>query len=116
MELTGNVKLIRDTQDITDSFSKRELVLETQEQYPQVILIEFVQDKCAILDNFDEGDAVKIGINIRGREWINKEGEAKYFNSIQGWKIDRLSNDTPSPQQAPAQKPDLEDDDDDLPF
>ena len=85
MELQGTIKLIGETATYgKNNFAKRELVLTTEEQYPQDILIEFVQDKCDVLDNFQKGQSVKIGINIRGREWTNPQGEVKYFNSIQG--------------------------------
>jgi len=100
MELNGKIKVIKDTQEVGASFKKRELVLTTEEQYPQDILIEFTQDKCAILDHFKVGDNVTIAINIRGREWVNPQGETKYFNSIQGWKIAR-ENFAPPKQQAP---------------
>ena len=88
MELKGTIKVINDTQTFGErGFRKRELVLTTKEEYPQDVLIEFVKDKVDVLDNFGIGQEVTISINIRGREWINPEGEARYFNSIQGWKI-----------------------------
>lgn len=91
MEIVGNIKKIDETKTFgTSGFRKREMVLTTDEQYPQMLLVEFIQDKCDMLDNFSVGDNVKININLRGREWINPEGEAKYFNSIQGWRIERL--------------------------
>ncbi|MEN8187196.1 MAG: DUF3127 domain-containing protein [Bacteroidota bacterium] len=91
MEVSGKIKKIDETKTFgNNGFRKREMVITTEEQYPQFLNIEFVQDKCDLLNNFNVGDAVKIGINLRGREWINPEGEAKYFNSIQGWKIDKM--------------------------
>ena len=88
MELTGKIKVINETQTFGErGFRKRELVLTTKEDYPQDILIEFVQDKVDVLDNFGIGEEVSISINIRGKEWINPDGEARYFNSILGWKI-----------------------------
>jgi translation initiation factor IF-3 len=88
MEVTGRIKVINATQEVSASFKKRELVVTTNEQYPQSILIEFAQDKCNLLDNFQEGQEVKVSINLRGREWVNPQGETKYFNQIQGWKIE----------------------------
>ena len=109
MEVVGKIKLINGTQTFGASgFRKRELVITTSEQYPQDISIEFVQDKCDILNGYAVGQDVKIGINLRGREWINPEGVAKYFNSIQGWRIDK---DTPQVTQQVT--PQVEDD---LPF
>lgn len=89
MEITGRIKSKGTTQEFgSNGFKKREVVIETGEQYPQSILIEFVQDKCAVLDHFEEGQDVKISINLRGREWISPQGEVKYFNTIQGWRIE----------------------------
>ena len=88
MEIKGNIKLIKETQTFGEKgFKKRELVIETEEQYPQTILVEFIQDKCELLDNFSTGQNVTIGINLRGREWTNDSGEVKYFNSLNGWRI-----------------------------
>ena len=89
MEVIGIIKLVGATQEIgAKGFRKRELVVTTAEDYPQMLMIEFTQDKVDLLNNFSEGQSVKVAINLRGREWINPQGEAKYFNSLQGWKID----------------------------
>ena len=91
MNISGKIKLINETKEYgSNGFRKRELVVTTQEQYPQNILVEFVQDRCEILDSFQVGELVKIDINIRGREWTNKDNEVKYFNSIQGWRIEKI--------------------------
>ena len=99
MEVQGKIKLVGNVQEITDSFRKRELVIVTQEQYPQTLCVEFVQDKMSLLDDFQEGQEVKIGINLRGREWKNPEGKIKYFTSLQGWRIENLQNEVPNNDQ-----------------
>ncbi len=99
MEVQGKIKLVGDIQEITDSFSKRELVITTMEQYPQTLCVEFVQDKMSLLDNVQEGQDVKIGINLRGREWKNPEGKIKYFTSLQGWRIENLQTEIPDDDQ-----------------
>lgn len=123
MEVQGKIKVIGTTQTFgNNGFRKREVVVTTEEQYPQHIMVEFVQDKCDLLNNFGVGQPVKIGVNLRGREWVNPQGETKYFNSIQGWRIENLSgNDAPGANQAPPAPfepaKDLNDEDyDDLPF
>ena len=100
MEVIGKINFIGQTQDVTESFKKRELVVTTDEQYPQHILIEFAQDKCDLLNNFKIGEAVKVGINLRGREWVNPQGETKNFNQIQGWKIFKEGAEQPQQNQA----------------
>lgn len=112
MELTGKIKLVRPTQKVSETFSKREFVITTDEQYPQDIQIEFTQDKCDLLNDVQVGQQVTVGINIRGREWINPQGEAKYFNTIQAWKINK-GNSVP---QAPQPQSNLDPDDTGLPF
>lgn len=122
MEITGKIKLIGDEQTFGASgFRKRELVVTTSEQYPQMLMVEFVQDKCDMLNNYQVGQDVKIAINLRGREWINPEGVARYFNSIQGWRIENLQAEAPAsaplPPMEEIQAADLSaNEPDDLPF
>ena len=100
MEVTGKIKMIDATKEVGSSgFKKRDVVVTTDEQYPQHILVQFVQDKCDLLNGFAVGEAVKIDINLRGREWVNPQGETVYFNTIQGWRIGKLQAE--APQQAP---------------
>ncbi len=125
MEIQGKIKMIDETKTYgNNGFRKREVVITTEEQYPQHILVEFVQDKCDLLNNHTVGQDVKISINVRGREWVNPQGETKYFNSIQGWRIESLQAETSNgemppvpPMEAfePAQELN-EEDHDDLPF
>jgi hypothetical protein len=125
MELQGRIKLVDSTKEFgSNGFRKRELVITTEEQYPQHILIEFVQDKCDLLNNFQIGQQVKVSINVRGREWVNPQGETKYFNSLQGWRIENLANDQQGNELPPVTPMDAfepasdfkEEDHDDLPF
>ena len=124
MEISGKIKWIDDIKTYgTNGFRKREVVITTQEQYPQNILLEFIQDKCELLDNYSIDENVKIGINIRGREWINPEGQTKYFNSIQGWRIDLINEEMseeipPMPPPISSENTDIStsEHEDDLPF
>ena len=88
MEISGKIKEIK-KQEERGTFRFRNLILTTEDQYPQTIEIQFVQDKCGILDSYAPGDTVKVEINIRGREWTDPQGVVKYFNTIQGWKINK---------------------------
>lgn len=114
MELKGKIKAIDETKSYgTSNFKKRDIVIETQEQYPQPILVSFQQDRCDLLNNYKVGDIVTIGINLRGREWQNPQGETKYFNEIVGWKINKVDEATPQPQTPTENN---EEKTDDLPF
>lgn len=114
MEIKGTIKKIGNTKTFGDNgFQKRELVVETVGNYPETLLIEFVQDKTAILDNYNVGNNVIVGINLRGREWTNPEGEVKYFNSIQGW---RIANEAEVVKTPPMEMTRPDDQSNDLPF
>ena len=98
MEVTGKIKLIDETKEVgTGGFRKRDIVVTTDEQFPQHILIQFVQDKCDILNGYNVGEDVTVGINLRGREWTNPKGEVVYFNQIQGWRIAKQDTSQQSP-------------------
>ena len=99
MEISGKIKLINPTKEVSDSFKKRELVVTTDENYPQHISIDFVQDKCANLDSYNIGENVKVSINIKGKEYTNKQGEVNYFNQINGWKIEKTDSAVPPQYQ-----------------
>ena len=104
MEVTGKVKVIGQTETFgAKGFRKRNLVITTNEQYPQDLQLEFVQDKVDLLDNYKVGQNVKVGVNLRGREWINPEGVAKYFNTIQGWRIEAGAETTESAELPPLE-------------
>lgn len=91
MELQGRIKHIGKSEFIgNNGFEKRELVITTEEQYPQHILVQFTQGRCALLDNLHIGELVKIHYNLQGREWTNPQGEVRYFNSLNGWKIEKI--------------------------
>jgi hypothetical protein len=125
MEVTGRVKMIEQTKEVGSSgFRKRDVVVTTDEQYPQHISVQFVQDKCDLLDAYKVGDNVKVDINLRGREWTNPQGETVYFNTIQGWRIGKVQTDTPAAGVPPMPSAQAfepaatfkEEDHDDLPF
>ncbi|TFG79136.1 MAG: DUF3127 domain-containing protein [Flavobacteriales bacterium] len=125
MEIQGKIKVLGETKTVgSGGFRKREVVVTTEEQYPQHILVEFTQDKTDLLNNFQIGQAVKISINLRGRERTSPQGEVKYFNSIQGWRIESLQteggqgNMPPVPPMEAFEPADNlnEEDHDDLPF
>ena len=99
MEVSGKIRVINPTQQVSASFKKRELVVTTDEQYPQHIMVEFTQDKTDLLDSYRPGEDVKVSINLRGREWVSPQGETRYFNTIQGWRIERAQADAPQQQQ-----------------
>ena len=106
MEIQGRIKQIFTSQIIgQNGFEKRDLVIVTEEQYPQTIIIQFTQQRCDLLDSLQVGQNVKVYINIKGREWTNPQGETKYFNTIEGWKIEVIQTTNVANQQPIQQAP-----------
>lgn len=104
MEIQGRVKQIFPSQTMgQNGFEKRDLVIVTEENYPQTIIIQFTQQRCDLLESLQVGQNVKVYINIKGREWTNPQGEIKYFNTIEGWKIEVIQTTNVANQQAPQQ-------------
>ncbi|WGH24758.1 MAG: DUF3127 domain-containing protein [Candidatus Shikimatogenerans bostrichidophilus] len=92
MYLIGRIKNILELQEFKNNFKKKSIILITDEQYPQNIIIDFVQKKIDLLNYIKIDDKVKVYINIKGREFINKDGTTRYFNTIQAWKIEKVDN------------------------
>lgn len=110
---TGKLAVINPTVQVTEKFSKREFVIETEDTYPQRVIFQLANDNTSKLDGLNVGDSVEVSFNLRGREWTSPQGEVKYFNTLEAWRIDKLGGaSAPQPSsQAPSNGGD-----DDLPF
>ena len=87
--IKGEIKMIGETAQITEKFKKREFVIiDNSSQYPQFINFQLTQDRCELITRFMVGQQVCINFNIRGKEWVDKKGEIKYFNSLDVWQIE----------------------------
>ena len=123
MNIKGKILELKDTVQVTDTFKKREFIVEYAEnpQYPEFVKFELVQDKCDLIDNLSVGQEVDVHFNLRGRKWTDPQGEVKYFNSLQAWRIDpaaapEQSTGDPGSTQEPAWLDSEDSADDDLPF
>ena len=136
IEVSGKLHTINETKQVSERFSKREFVVELADnpKYPQLVLFQLTGDRCSQLDEFKQGDEVRIEFSLRGREWRSPQGELKYFNSLDVWKLEpararRASGSGPNQQQRRSDPRDMDipprgDDDfrprggadDDLPF
>jgi len=99
MEITGTIKVLGNSEKVSDKLTKMQIVLTTDEQYPQDLAIEFLNDKIDTLKNFKVGDKVVIGINLRGREY-----NGKYYNNIVGWRVAAELTEVTNNQQQPARE------------
>lgn len=116
--LKGELKVINDVQQVTDSFKKREfVVIDASGQYAQTILFQAVQDRVEMLDQFKVGDVVEVSFFLRGREWTNpKDGTVRFFNSLDAWKVEAAGGAEDKPASADNAETFIAEGDDDLPF
>lgn len=128
-KLTGTVKVLNPTVQVSEKFSKREFVItESSSMYPQDILFQLTQDKCSLLDGINVNEQVEVSFNLRGREWTSPQGEVRYFNSLDAWRVDKVgaagtgmpasgpSAMNLNPVTAASAEMTVEKEDDDLPF
>ncbi len=102
MDVTGTIKVKFDTVQVSEKFKKREFVLtiEPSSPYPQHVAFQLIQDKVSLIDNYNIGEEIKVYFNLKGREWVSPQGETKYFNTVDAWKLERAgSNVAPQQQQ-----------------
>ncbi len=117
MQVSGTLKVLKETTAVNDRFKKREFVLtDNSSQYPQHISFQLTQDRCNLLDGTQEGDSITVHFNLRGREWTSPQGEIKYFNSLEAWKIEKGSGSGNSSQGEPEYETHPPREKDDLPF
>lgn len=124
VSITGTIKVLGKTQQVSEKFSKREVVItEAGGQYPQHIPVEFTQDRCGVLDGYKPGEEVTVSCYVNGREWTGKDGVTKHFLSLKGDRIERSGAAAPAgagyqaaPLPTSADMPPIGGDDDDLPF
>ncbi len=127
-KLTGTVKVVNDTVQVSEKFSKREFVItDSSSMYPQDILFQLTQDKCSMADGISVNDTVEVSFNLRGREWVSPQGEVRYFNTLDAWRVEKMGAGAGIPQGGPSamnlaptpsaiESATSEQEDDDLPF
>ena len=73
----------------SNNFNLQKAVLQTEGNYPQFIELQFNQDNTDFLQTVVLHDRVRVSVNLKGRKWVNPEGITKYFNTVEGWKIEK---------------------------
>jgi hypothetical protein len=121
MEIKAKLLEIFESQQISDTFKKREFVVEYAEnpQYPEFLKFELIQDKCELLDKLSSGQEVEVHFNLKGRKWTDPQGGIKYFNTLQAWRILAVGSQ-PTERPPMNEPPDFDEppvlEDDDIPF
>ena len=88
-EIIGKVYFKSEVELIgANQMKKQILVVETDNQYPQKLPIEFIKDKCDLLNNLQIGQQVKVSVNVRGNEYQDRNQVTRFGLSFQGWKVE----------------------------
>jgi hypothetical protein len=91
MKITGNLKIKKDTIQVSEAFSKREFVLTVVDgAFSNDILIQLTKDKVTLINDINIGDLLEVDVNLKGKEWNSPSGEVKYFNTIEAWKVSKI--------------------------
>jgi single-strand DNA-binding protein len=118
MKVTGKIHNVGALRVVSEKFKSKDVVLLTEDKFPQYITIQFTQDKTELLTEKNVGENVEISINLRGRRWESPQGEIKYFNTIEGWQINTAerANEMAAERLAEVSQVPFSLDDEDLPF
>lgn len=105
MEIRGKVHEIGATQQVSDSFKKRDIIVAYAEnpQFVEYIRFEATQDRVNIFDGLAINDEIEVSFNLRGRPWTNKDGVTTYFNSLVAWRVTKLSTNASAPAESAPQ-------------
>jgi hypothetical protein len=108
-ELIGKIKVLGDVEQKTENFKVRKFVvtIDAESQYPQQVELQAANDKCDMLNQFTVGSDVKVAFNLRGREWTSPQGEVKYFNTLDAWRVEAAATAGQAPQQGGAPQPNV---------
>lgn len=99
MVIEGKLFAKFDTQQVTDTFKKRDFVVEFVDNpmYPQYVVFQMNQDRCGLIDTFAVGEKIEVTFNLRGREWTSPQGEKKYFNTLEAWRVNKIESSASTP-------------------
>jgi hypothetical protein len=123
-ELAGKLIEKFDVNQVSDTFRKRDFVIEKTEnqggqEFTDHIKFQLTQDRCNLIESINLQDEIRVSFNIRGRRWV-KDSNVSYFTNLEAWKIEKIAA---SPEQPPPPPPFPADEDsppseefDDLPF
>jgi hypothetical protein len=119
MKVTGKIHFVGALRTVSEKFKSKDVVIVTEDKFPQYITIQFTQDKTDLVNPEDVGDQVEVSINLRGREWKSPTGEIKYFNTIEGWQINSVQSAVENKGRQALKETIIQEsnfDNDDLPF
>ena len=105
-ELAGKLIEKFDVVQVSDTFRKREFVIEKTEnqggmEFTDHIKFQLTQDRCNLLDNLNLQDELRVSFNIRGRRWV-KDENVSYFTNLEAWRIEKTAESPGEPPPPPS--------------
>ncbi|MBR9922405.1 MAG: DUF3127 domain-containing protein [Bacteroidetes bacterium] len=95
-EIEGTLYKKFDTEKKTETFQAREFVLQIQDgNYPQYIKFQLTQDRCDLVNDYNEGDGMKVHFDLRGREWNDR-----FFTNLNAWRVEKPQAEAAAPPPA----------------
>jgi hypothetical protein len=92
-EIVGKLYKKFATESKSERFQTRDFVLEIADgNFPQLIKFQLVQERCQLLDNYNEGDEIKVHFDLRGREW-----QGKYLTNLNCWRLELPNGNAAQP-------------------
>ncbi len=93
-EVTGTLKVVGGIQSFPSGFTKRQIVIETHDKYPQKIAFDLFKENTELTNGLNAEDMIRVSFNLRGNEY-----NGKYYVNLQAWRI------APLPKAQPSQAP-----------
>ena len=83
-QVAGKLHKVFETEQKSEKFRAREFVIEIVDgNYPQMVKFQLTQDKCELIDEYNDGDEINVHFNLRGREWNDR-----FFTNLDAWRIE----------------------------
>ncbi|NJO48329.1 MAG: DUF3127 domain-containing protein [Leptolyngbyaceae cyanobacterium RM2_2_4] len=95
--ISGTITEILPEEKVSEKFTKQDIIVELETQYPTTVAISFVNQKIALLRECNIGDFVDVAVNIESREW-----GGRWYTNVRGWRVRRVSSDHVSPTEIPS--------------
>ena len=89
-EVVGKLYKKFATESKSEKFQVREFVIEIADgSYPQLIKFQLAQERCQLLDSYEESEEIKVHFDLRGREW-----QGKFFSTLNCWRLEKSDGST----------------------
>jgi len=116
MDITVKIKRVEPIENVTEKFKKRRIIVDYEKNpnYPNVLEFTLTQKNVNLADALNPGDEVKLFYDLKGKEFVDKTGVTRVFNTLEVWRLEvaKKSIDYIEPVSSVSK----EEDDGEMPF